>query len=205
MEENRKTKVTEKKVYKKAKHTQHKYETRYAAAQGDEPVQLSAKEYEAMERRVKKLEERIKEREREKGRLTEDLAKVEVLTHQIEVLGGTFEGFHTNQVRINLEAHQSISQLHAQVKGFDPKFGEVTQQVAVLNARYQPLYMIASNLVSQQIAAAHLNPAAPAVFPLNPNFRPTFLPSPNAPLVRSAPVIPNPLQVLYPTRKSVAI
>ena len=158
-----------------------------------------------MERRVKKLEEWIKEGEREKGRLTKDLAKVEVLTHQIEVLGGTFEGFHANQVRINLEAHQSISQLRVQVKGFDPKFGEVTQQVTVLNTRYQSLYMIASNLISQQITATRLNPAASAVFPLNPNSRPTFLPSPNAPLIQSAPIIPNPLHVLYPAHKSVAI
>ena len=163
-EENRKTKATKKKAYKKVKHTQHKYKTRCAAAQGDKPVQLSTKEYEAMERRVKKLEEQIKEGEREKGCLTEDLAKVEVLTHQIEVLRGTFKGFCANQVQINLEAHQSISQLHAQVKGFDPKFGEVTQQVTILNAHYQSLYMITSNLVSQQITVAHLNPAAPAVF-----------------------------------------
>ena len=34
-EENNKTKATENKAYKKAKRTQHKYETRYAATQGE--------------------------------------------------------------------------------------------------------------------------------------------------------------------------
>ena len=131
---------------------------------------------------------------------------MEALTHQIEVLRGSFEGFHANQVWINLEAHQSIIQLHAQVKGFDLKFGEVTQQIAALNARYQTLYMIATNLVGQQFAAARLNSAVPSLFPPNPHFRPTFLPPTNAAPAQSPPVAANPsLQTLYLTHKAIAI
>ena len=65
-EDNRKAESTEKKAYRKAGRTRHRHNTRYAAAQGDKPVQLHQKEYEAMEKRVKKVEDRIKEGEKEK-------------------------------------------------------------------------------------------------------------------------------------------
>jgi hypothetical protein len=182
----------------------HQHNTRFAAAYDDEPVQLTRRDIGDIERRTRKVEERVEGQKREVERLRKELAEVQALTPKISELSASFENFRSNQLKINHVIFQDLTRLRERITDhIDPRIGVLGRDVSNLYARYQSLFTIASNLLSQTTAGrAAQNATMPPPRYSNPNYSTTFLPhrgtvAPpfNLPGFASLPLNPQPPQV----------
>ena len=144
-----------KRGYRKANgrtHT-HQYPTRYSAAQADDIVELSAKEYSNIDAKMKKLEGKIEDNQNEIGRLSGELTKVEKLASKIELLTSSFDTFRLNQVRVNFSTFREVSSLKSRLlDNVETRLNLHSREVANLNDRYAGLQALAIQLLSKQHA-----------------------------------------------------
>jgi len=178
-------KIAGKRGYKKARGRvpTHHYPTRFATSQADDVVEPSRKEYGDIEGKMKKLEERIEENQREIGRLGEELTKVEALAPKIGSLQTSFETFRLNQVRVNFSTFREFSTLKNRIlENVEARLNLHSRDVANLNDRYNSLQALAIHLLGHNNATAGAKTRAysysPAAFPSNHTLPKMLPPSP---------------------------